>query len=100
MNRQYIILLCRPIKHYLDRSMMIRKSRPCLVEIENYIGCLGRSLVGDLERHLQASAHHVGQLFKVILKRWLLKRLHKKVLQFVYKKKESVNTKGKQYFLI
>ena len=65
MNISYIILVSRPIKQQIDWSMIIRKLRLCLAEIETLVGLWGQSIVGDLENSGHASSKNVGRIFEV-----------------------------------
>ena len=64
--------------------MIIRKLRLCLADIEDFIYCCVRSIVGDFENGGQTVTEYVGRNFEVIPKKTAEKAL-KKVLQFVGK---------------
>ena len=55
--------------------MIIHNCRLCLVYIESVVNHRGQPIFCDLENVCQASDEHVDQLFELIFKIWLLKRL-------------------------
>ena len=53
--------------------MMIWKPKRFLAEIKAFVNVWGWSIYGDLENGGQAADEHVGPIFEVSLKRFLLK---------------------------
>ena len=49
----------------------------CLKKIESFFDCWGLCIVGDMEKFIMDAADHVGRIFEVIFKIWLLNRLQK-----------------------
>ena len=62
------------------------KIETSLEYIEAFVDHWGWFIVGDLKNSGQAADEHVGKLFKVILKSWLLKGSKKIKYYDLYKK--------------